>query len=197
MRLPAALVAATLAGLSAAAEAASPAECARTTTVYLPIETAMEPLGYRAESRSEYLDRRYGAGQWRMNGADLVRAVPGEPDAAVTIAIASRAESGASTIDLIAEAQLDYLDVAGRPGTVYAHRGIASYRLHPEGENRIGVPYPVFKEPGALLAVIEISSPDTRERRVAALPVVARDCERRVYVEDRFMAIRLNREARR
>jgi hypothetical protein len=193
MSLRTLLLAVALTGPGAAAHAADSAGCARTTTVYLPIETAVEPLGYRGLTRSEYLDRRYNAGRWTTGAGQFVRAQPPEAEAALTIAIEGRTGRGVESVDLIAEAQLAYLDAAGRPGTVHAHRPIASYSLNSEGENRISVPPAAFKEPGALLVVVTILAGGTRERQVVAIPVAMPECERRVYVEDRFMAIRLNR----
>lgn len=182
-------------GLRAESPAAAP-ECVAPSTVHIPVETVAAPLGVRGETRAQYLDRRYGAGRWRTAAEGLV--VPGPGPESLRLQLPATAGLRFERIDIVAEAQLDYLDAQGRPSLRTGHREIGSYSLPPDAASTLTVPLEVMRESGALLAIVTLQrAPDlaAAEVQVAAVPVTRDGCERRVYVPDRASAIRLNRRA--
>jgi hypothetical protein len=166
------------------------AACSDTNTVYLPVETGRVVLGLRGRTRAQYLDHRYGAGHWQVGDHDFIRLAA--PDAPLRVTIAVDEKLTVESVDLIVEARVDYLDASSRRSAIYGHRELASYRLTASSDNELSVPISVFKEPGALLVAVHVVSAGATMVQVRELPVGPNSCERHVYVEDRFTAIRLN-----
>jgi hypothetical protein len=184
---------AALAALLVCAAPAVHAACSETNTVYLPVETGRDVLGLHGRTRAQYLDRRYGTGRWQAGDHDLVRLAASDAhDAPLRVTIAADEKRAVESADLIVEARVAYLDAANQRVTVYGHRELATYRLTASADNELSVPLSVFKEPGALLVAVHVVSAGTTVVQVQELPVEPDSCERHVYVEDRFMAIRLN-----
>jgi hypothetical protein len=168
--------------------------CDSPSTVHIPIEVVTAPLGLRGETRAQYLDRRYGAGAWQAAADGLVALSP-EPEA-LRLRLPVSAAMRFERIDIVAEAQLDYLDAQGRHSMRYGHREIGSYPLAPDASSELSVQLDVMRESGALLVVVALRrAPDfaVPELHVSATPVTRAACERRIYVPDRASAIRLNR----
>lgn len=168
--------------------------CDSPSTVHIPIEVVTAPLGLRGESRAQYLDRRYGAGAWQTAADGLVTLSPG-PES-LSLRLPAQAAIRFERIDIVAEAQLDYLDAQGRHSTRYGHREIGGYALAPDAGSELTVPRDVMRESGALLVVVTLRrAPDfaVHELHVSAAPFTRAACERRIYVPDRASAIRLNR----
>jgi hypothetical protein len=195
------LVAAVVLLACRAAGAAQPPEtapaCDAPPTVHIPIEAVAAPLGVRGESRAQYLDRRYGAGRWQAATEGLITLTPGAES--LRLQLPPPAGLRVERIDIVAEAQLDYLDARGGHALRTGHREIGSYPLPPDAASALTVPLAVMRESGALLAIVTVRrAPDfaVAEQRVAEAPVRLPGCERRIYVPDRTTAIRLNRPSR-
>ncbi len=170
--------------------------CDAPTTVHIPIEVVTAPLGLRGETRAQYLDRRYGAGAWQAAAEDLIALSP-EPEA-LRLRLPALAGVRFEGIDIVAEAQLDYLDAHGRRSMRTGHREIGSYPLALDASSELTVPRDVMRESGALLVIVTLRrAPDfaVPERHVSLTPVTRAGCERRIYVPDRASAIRLNRRS--
>lgn len=174
---------------------AAPA-CDAPSTVHIPIEAVTAPLGVCGETRAQYLDRRYGAGAWQAAADGLIALSP-EPEA-LRLRLPAQADIRFERIDIVAEAQLDYLDARGRHSTRTGHREIGGYALAPDAGSELAVPLAVMRESGELLVIVTLRrAPDfaAPERHVSATPVTRAGCERRIYVPDRASAIRLNRRS--
>lgn len=173
------------------------ARCADNGPLYVPLETVRERLDLRGETRAGYLDRRYGAGRWRIGGDDgPIRIAPPQDDGPLTLRASAQADI--ERIDLIVEARLDVLTRHDRRIQAYGHRDLASYALASDAQSTIEVPTSVFQEPGALVIVLHHRSPvEGRALAVFEWSQDQRRCEARIYTEDRFTAIRLNRRSRR
>jgi hypothetical protein len=169
--------------------------CDSPSTVHIPIEVVTAPLGLRGETRAQYLDRRYGAGAWQAAAGGLV-ALSAGPES-LQLRFPAQAAIRFERIDIVAEAQLDYLDAHGRRSMRTGHREIGSYPLAPDAASgNLTVPLDVMRESGALLVIVTLRrAPDfaAPEPHVSAAPVTRSGCERRIYVPDRASAIRLNR----
>lgn len=172
---------------------AAPA-CDAPSTVHIPVEAVTVPLGLRGETRAQYLDRRYGTGAWQAAAEGLV-ALSSEPGS-LRLRLPAQAGVRFERIDIVAEAQLDYLDAQRRHSMRTGHREIGSYPLAPDAGSELTVPRDVMRESGALLVIVTVRrAPDfaVPEQHVSATPVTRAGCERRIYVPDRASAIRLNR----
>lgn len=171
--------------------------CAAPRPVHIPIEVVKEPLGMRGETRAEYLNRRYGAGAWQVAAAALMTlAAADDRPESLRLRLPARAGVRFERVDIVAESQLDYLDVQGRPSRRYGHRDIGSYPLAPDASSELAVPVSVMRESGAVLAIVTLRrAPEFAvvEVYVSAVVVNRQGCERRIYVPDRASAIRLNR----
>jgi len=167
-------------------------ECGATKPLYVPVETARTALGLPGESRTAYFDRRYGQGAWYEERQNAIRIDAQTHGAPIAIHVAPIPESG-GRIELIVESRVAYIGKDNRPTTVTGHRSIGGYELAAGEAGNLTVPRHVFRESGALIVVL--ATPGMRGARryaVAALDVAIADCPKRIYVEDRFTAIRLN-----
>ena len=170
------------------------ANCATVKPLYVPVETVRRSLGLRGQTRDQYLDSRYGDGAWRNDQEEVIRidlAAPSEP---VTIHLAPTKETKRH-IDLIVEAQISYIDNDNRKTIAFGHRPIGRFPVVPGDSATLSVPRDVFRESGAIVVVVSSSDLSSAQRyTVASANVLLADCSHRIYVEDRFTAIRLNRK---
>ncbi len=172
--------------------------CPETKVLYIPVQSATEQFGLRGETREQYLDRTYGAGKWEPDVDSVIRIVlpPNAGKEPIRVVFSADGNDAVERADVIVETRLDYIDELNRRTLLYGHRLLGSYKISPGASTEITVPLSAFNEPGALL--IAAVSDRLIGSRVAgtlvhALPVGAASCEQRVYVHDRFTAIRLNR----
>jgi len=184
-------VAALILGRSAAATA-----CAPDDALYIAIDAVRESLGVKGESRKRYLDRVYG--RWQEDTQEIIRSDVsfGKDGEAVRIVPVALADAVLERVDIVVESRLDYLDKGDRRTEVYGHREIGRYQLATGATNEIAVPKSVFREPGALLVAVTVRYPGgggEHDVIVQVLPMQLSFCPRRVYVYDRFTAIRMNR----
>lgn len=192
---PVAAVFALWVGLLAPAAAAEPPTCVTPQTLYIPIETVAGPLGFRGETRAQYLDRVYGKGVWREGSAGL--AAIARVDNSVNVTLREQEGVMLERVDVVAEARLEFLAKPGALGVVTGHREIGRYALAAGAHGDLSVPLSVLRESGALLVIVSARrpSPPAAVVLVEAWAYVSPGCERRVLVADRLSAIRLNRQA--
>lgn len=170
-------------------------DCAPGKPLYVPAETARTALGLKGETRADYLDRRYGTGAWHDDRENAIRIESPVHGAPLAVHIAPIAKAGIR-IDLMVESRVEYIGTDNRTTTVLGHRPIGSYDIAANEVATLTVPRDVFRESGAL--IVAMAMPGMRGARQYAVrseAVRVADCGRRIYVEDRFSAIRLNRQA--
>lgn len=180
--------------LPSSAVSADSQACTGMRAVYLPIETVSGPLGIRGETRSQYLDRIYGKGVWREGSAGL--AVAARVGDSVHVALRGQEGVALVRVDVVAEAQLEYLTKAGVLRNIAGHREIGRYELAGDVRGDLSIPLSVLRESGAMLVIVLATRalPAGQEVLVEAWPHTTPGCERHVLVPDRFTAIRLNRD---
>lgn len=187
------LLAVTVLALQATASVADD-HCSSIAKAYIPLATAVEPFGLRAETRAQFLDRAYGRGRWR-EGDDA----QGPRTTTDAYGAGLRVEFPAQTrgqVDLLVETQIEELD-KGALRTLFGHRALATYTLDADARAHLRVPRAAFRESGALLIVVAApAANDARVWHVYAWPIASGACEQRIYVRDRATAIRLTREAK-
>ena len=176
------------------ANGASADPCAAIARIYIPLATAVEPFGLRAETRVQFLDRVYGRGRWR-EGDDARRPrTASEGDGAALRIDFPRQTRG--EVDLVVETQIEEWEKDNlRP--LIGHRALATYMLDDTLQAHLRVPRTAFRESGALLIVVATQeTSDAQAWDVYAWPIASAACEQRIYVRDRATAIRLTREAK-
>lgn len=165
------------------------ADCAGVRTTYIPLMSAVAPLGLHDKTRAQFMDGVYGAGQWRLGGdGDRAHA---DSDDGQWIVLDFRA-AARRHLDLFIESEIV---VRGRTPTLtpqWGHRHLARYLIAAGERARVRVPRAAFRESGALLAAVQA---DASIWEVYAWPLAdGAGCERRIYVRDRATAVRLMRE---
>lgn len=169
--------------------------CAPGDVLYIAVDPVREPLGLREESRAQYLQRVYGEGVTSDNAVIQFVPPPSDSEDVVHVQVTAPAETALERADFIVESRIDFIDGAGQRTERFGHREIGRYALQSDGRNEISVPRTVLREPGALLVVVTMrtKSEDRRKTVADAYPVDLPACPHRVYTQDRFTAIRLNR----
>jgi hypothetical protein len=169
--------------------------CAPGEVLYMALQPMQELLGYRGETRQQFLDRLYPG--WQEDKEQRVRTAPATGEAALRVVLAAPPEVVIERADIIVEASFEYVDRDERRRELVGHRVIARYPLEAgDARAEIAVPKSVVREPGALLVAITTRPADgaaARSISIAAVPLDLSRCPRHIYTHDRFTAVRLNR----
>jgi len=177
--------------LSLLPSSAGAEDCTNRKPLYVPVETARGALGLRGESRSQYLERRFGA--WHKDRDNRIRIEVPTHGAPLTVHVAAIPESDVG-VELIVESRVPYIGSNDHQVLVTGHRSIGQYDVTANEAAVLSVPRDVFREPGALLVIVATQGMRGARRFTVRSQDVGRiDCAPRVYAEDRFTAIRLNK----
>lgn len=190
------ILALTGAMLVATVSVAQSPTCAEPRTLYVPIETVSTPLGIRGETRAQFLDRVYGKGKWTEGGAAGLAVVVREAEH-LRVTLQEQQGVAPEWVDIVAEAQLEYLPNQGLMRKVTGHRQIGRYQLDRDARGDLTIPLSVMRESGAVLIITlaKRASPNGQVALVEAWQAPPEGCERRVLVPDRDTAIRLNHDS--